>query len=104
MCEASICLIGANGTGTEVLKNLILPGVGHVTIIDSKTVDAEDLKTNFFLTPDSIGYPRHSEALKYLLELNPDVNGISHDGTIDYINKDTVLTFTLIITTDLNDF
>jgi molybdopterin/thiamine biosynthesis adenylyltransferase len=32
-------LYGANGIGTEALKNLVLPGIGHITIIDNKVVE-----------------------------------------------------------------
>ena len=94
-------MIGANGIGTEALKNLILPGVGLVTILDNKLVDEEDLKSNFFLTPESVGKPRHSETLKYLLELNPDVKGQSSEESL---SEDNIKNFTLVIATELNDF
>jgi amyloid beta precursor protein binding protein 1 len=33
-----VCLIGANALGTEILKDLVLPGLGSFTIIDHHLV------------------------------------------------------------------
>ncbi|CAM9977906.1 unnamed protein product [Choristocarpus tenellus] len=59
LMEASILVIDAGPTGTETLKNLVLPvGVGRFTILDSATVQASDLGNNFFVSAESIGRPR----------------------------------------------
>ena len=39
---ARVCLINATATGTEILKNLILPGIGSFTVIDGDKVQGED--------------------------------------------------------------
>jgi amyloid beta precursor protein binding protein 1 len=36
LAEASVLLIGADGVGSETLKNLVLPGIGSFTILDDK--------------------------------------------------------------------
>ncbi|KAF2239975.1 hypothetical protein EV356DRAFT_438073 [Viridothelium virens] len=75
--EAHILLINS-GTGTvgvEALKNLVLPGIGNFTILDSATVTEADLGVNFFLEDTSLGKFRAGECCKYLQELNPDVKG-----------------------------
>uniref|UniRef100_A0A3Q3L1M2 NEDD8-activating enzyme E1 regulatory subunit n=1 Tax=Mastacembelus armatus TaxID=205130 RepID=A0A3Q3L1M2_9TELE len=53
--NAHICLINATATGTEILKNLVLPGIGAFTIVDGHTVSGEDVGNNFFLNNSSIG-------------------------------------------------
>uniref|UniRef100_A0A8C2NBZ8 NEDD8-activating enzyme E1 regulatory subunit n=1 Tax=Cricetulus griseus TaxID=10029 RepID=A0A8C2NBZ8_CRIGR len=53
--SAHVCLINATATGTEILKNLVLPGIGSFTIIDGKQVSGEDAGNNFFLQKSSIG-------------------------------------------------
>ncbi|XP_019628819.1 PREDICTED: NEDD8-activating enzyme E1 regulatory subunit-like [Branchiostoma belcheri] len=74
--EASrVCLVNVTATGTETLKNLILPGVGWFTIIDGGKVTGEDVGNNFFLERDSIGKSRAEVATECLLELNSDVRG-----------------------------
>jgi NEDD8-activating enzyme E1 regulatory subunit len=78
--RASVCLLNAGATGTETLKNLVLPGIGAFTIVDGAKVEAADVGSNFFIpaaTRDASGAPinRAFAAAKCLLELNNDVEG-----------------------------
>lgn len=75
--EAHILLInsGPGVTGIETLKNLILPGVGQYTILDSAIVSEADLGVNFFLDESCLGGSRAEHTCKLLQELNPDVQG-----------------------------
>lgn len=45
--KASICLLNCGPTGSETLKNLVLGGVGSITVIDGTKVDEGDLGNNF---------------------------------------------------------
>ena len=47
--RARVCLINATATATEVLKSLVLPGVGQFSIVDGEKVSGEDVGNNFFL-------------------------------------------------------
>ncbi|XP_016841229.1 NEDD8-activating enzyme E1 regulatory subunit [Nasonia vitripennis] len=78
--SAHVCLINANALGTEILKSLVLPGIGAFTIIDGNKVTDEDIGSNFFLDADSAGKSRAQVATQLLLELNSDVRG-------DYIDE-----------------
>jgi len=75
--ETHILLInnGSGVTGIETLKNLVLPGIGHFSILDSALVTEPDLGVNFFLEDESLGKFRAEETVKFLKELNPDVEG-----------------------------
>ncbi|MGH0119625.1 UNVERIFIED_CONTAM: hypothetical protein FKN15_058076 [Acipenser sinensis] len=73
--NAHVCLINASATGTEILKNLVLPGIGAFTIVDDHKVRGEDVGNNFFLTKSSIGRNRAQAATELLQELNSDVSG-----------------------------
>lgn len=73
--NAHICLIGATPTGSEILKNLILPGIGQFTIVDDSSITKDDVSSNFFVTSEDIGKPRAEMVRSYLIELNPDVKG-----------------------------
>lgn len=70
-------LLGAGATGSESLKNLILPGVGEFTIVDGATVNHVDVLTNFFFRDGDVGRPRAVAACELLCELNCDVKGWS---------------------------
>ncbi|TNN80482.1 NEDD8-activating enzyme E1 regulatory subunit [Liparis tanakae] len=65
--SAHVCLINATATGTEILKNLVLPGIGAFTIVDGHTVSGEDVGNNFFLSNKSIG-----KSPNKLLDNNPE--------------------------------
>uniref|UniRef100_A0A3Q1GYM0 NEDD8-activating enzyme E1 regulatory subunit n=1 Tax=Acanthochromis polyacanthus TaxID=80966 RepID=A0A3Q1GYM0_9TELE len=61
--NAHICVINATATGTEILKNLVLPGIGAFTIVDGHTVTGEDVGN------------KAQAATELLQELNSDVSG-----------------------------
>lgn len=75
--DAHILLVnsGSGVTGVEALKNLILPGVGKYTILDSALVSEADLGVNFFLDDSTLGGFRAEHTCRLLQELNPDVTG-----------------------------
>nr|POE51828.1 nedd8-activating enzyme e1 regulatory subunit [Quercus suber] len=77
--ESHILLInnGPGVTGVETLKNLVLPGLGSFTIADSAVVTEADLGVNFFLDDASLNKFRAEETVKFLVELNPAVQGHS---------------------------
>lgn len=117
--NSQICLINATALGTEILKGLVLPGIGSFTIIgesckiqrmidciscklslDHNLVIEEDIGSNFFLEPSSLGQSRAKCCTQYLQELNPDVNGESIDENIDAImtnNSDFFQNFSVVI-------
>lgn len=53
-----ILLVHADAAGCETLKNLILPGVGAVSIWDDKEVTQSDAASNFFTPVSAVGRPR----------------------------------------------
>lgn len=74
--SAHVLVLSSSATSTSILKNLVLPGVGNFTILDSGKATAEDVGNNFFLDgPDSIGKYRAEEAVRLLKELNENVSG-----------------------------
>lgn len=43
------------GLGNEICKNLVLAGIGSLTILDHEPVTVQDLGAQFFLTESDIG-------------------------------------------------
>lgn len=72
---SNICVLHASATSAEVLKNLVLPGIGSFTIVDNAKVEAADLGNNFFVDLDSLGKSRAATVTAQLLEMNPFVEG-----------------------------
>ena len=84
LSAASVCVIGSSAVATEVLKNLILPGIGSFCIVDDAIVTERDLSLNFFLEPTDLGGSRAKAVTQKLLELNPSVRG-SHANSFSQI-------------------
>ncbi|KAJ7065009.1 hypothetical protein C8F01DRAFT_1054604 [Mycena amicta] len=103
--NARLLVISASATSTSILKNLVLPGVGHFTILDPTPVTARDAGNNFFLEgASSIGKSRAQEAVRLLLELNDGVEGKADTSSLENIldsNPGYFSAFTLVIAHNL---
>lgn len=87
--SARILVLGASATSTSILKNLVLPGIGHFTVLDHGTVSPADAGNNFFLEgPSSIGKSRAEEVVRLLSELNDEVEGRADTRDISKLVKD----------------
>lgn len=76
LSQASICCFGSSALACEILKNLVLPGIGSFLIIDNARVTNRDLGQNFFLPPNTVlGDLRAKPVSELLLRLNPTVSG-----------------------------
>ncbi|CDW84911.1 nedd8-activating enzyme e1 regulatory subunit [Stylonychia lemnae] len=105
LSTSKVLLLGANASGTETLKNLVLPGVGSITIVDGGLVSERDCGTNFFVTEDTIGQSKAHVMTQNLLELNPDVSGdhIQHDvDNFVSTQADLIKNYNLVIATEVN--
>lgn len=70
---AKVLLIGLNGFGAEVAKNIILAGVKSVTFLDHRNATQEDRCSQFLLPKDQIGKNRAEASLTRARNLNPMV-------------------------------
>lgn len=102
--SARVCLINATATGAEILKNIVLPGVGSFTIVDDSKVTGADIGNNFFLDEESLGQSRACRVTELLQELNTDVSGnFVEESLTSLIDNDREFfrTFTIIIATQV---
>lgn len=99
--SSRILVLSASATSTSILKNLVLPGIGHFTILDHQTVTPEDAGNNFFLEGhDSVGKSRAEEAVRLLGELNDGVEGVANTANFEELLKkdpEYFTSFSLII-------
>ncbi|ODV58917.1 Ula1p ASCRUDRAFT_77632 [Ascoidea rubescens DSM 1968] len=73
--NANICVINLNALSCELIKNLILPGVNNITIIDELkgNFSSIDISNNFFLTNEDLNQPKrknYTSIINNLKELN----------------------------------
>lgn len=103
--SSRILVISGTATSTSALKNLVLPGIGHFTILDPAKVTGEDAGNNFFLEgSSSIGKSRAEEAVRLLGELNDGVEGKADVRSIEEVlakDKEWLSEFTIVIAHNL---
>lgn len=104
--NAHVCLLNASATGTEILKCLVLPGIGKFTIIDESLTKPEDLGTNFFLNEEALGQSKAQCAYELLQELNEDTTGhFYQEKPVELLEKDPQLfkSFSVVIASRLSE-
>ena len=52
---ANILLVSIKALANEVAKNLVLAGIGSLTIIDNEAVTEDDLGSQFFVSEADVG-------------------------------------------------
>jgi len=55
MRNATILVLTVRGLATEVIKNIVLAGIGKLIIADNEDVKEEDLGTGFFFRDEDVG-------------------------------------------------
>ncbi len=53
---ANILLINFKALANEIAKNLVLAGIGSLTVIDSEVVVEDDFGSQFFISEEHIGF------------------------------------------------
>ncbi|XP_068951795.1 ubiquitin-like modifier-activating enzyme 7 isoform X2 [Petaurus breviceps papuanus] len=94
---SSMLVSGMRGLGVEIAKNLVLAGVGRLTLHDPGPTCWMDLASQFFLSEKDIGQNRAKASLPHLARLNSDVCINTYDGPL----TETVLKgFQVVVLTD----
>ncbi|OQS55725.1 UBA1 [Ecytonucleospora hepatopenaei] len=70
MLNMTILIIGADGLGQEIAKNVILAGVNKVFIYDTTTVEERDLGAGFYFKTKDIGKTKAESVLDELKNIN----------------------------------
>ncbi|KAH9918251.1 ubiquitin activating enzyme [Epithele typhae] len=70
MAASNVLIVGMNGLGVEIAKNVCLAGVKSVNVYDPEPVQVSDLSSQFFLRENDVGKPRAAVTVPRLAELN----------------------------------
>lgn len=70
---ANILLVSIKALANEIAKNLVLAGIGSITLADHEVVTEEDLGAQFFISDADVGKNRAEAAAPQLRKLNPRV-------------------------------
>ncbi|KAI9790400.1 MAG: hypothetical protein M1816_005218 [Peltula sp. TS41687] len=99
---AHVLIITMKALANEIAKNLVLAGVGAVTVVDHELVTEEDLCSQFLVAEDDVGMNRAEAAKSRLQKLNPRVQ--LHTNTTDIRTQPSSFfsPFDIIIATHLD--
>ncbi|KAI5806538.1 hypothetical protein DFH27DRAFT_498097 [Peziza echinospora] len=102
MRNAKILLIGMRALANETAKNLVLAGIGSLTVLDPELVTEDDLSSQFFVQEEHLGQNRAEAAAPAIQRLNPRV--AVHTDTSKISEKDTSYfgQFDITIATELD--
>ncbi|XP_031278694.1 NEDD8-activating enzyme E1 regulatory subunit AXR1-like [Pistacia vera] len=102
--KASVCLLNCGPTGSETLKNLVLGGIGSITVIDGSKVELGDLGNNFMLDESCVGQSKAKSVCAFLQELNDAVKAKfieEYPEKLIETNPSFFSQFTLVVATQL---
>lgn len=104
MSTTRVLICGAGGLAAEVAKNLVLAGVGHVTLQDHARVTADDLSRGgqFLLGDAEVGASRAEASLPFLRGLNPTVTVDACTDDARAATAEHLAQFDLVIATELH--
>lgn len=99
MQNSDVLIIGLNGTGLEIAKNIVLAGVRSLSIYDTSVVGMNDFSSQFFLSyPEDLGKNKANIIAEKLKDLNKYVS-------VDVINKfelEMLSSFNCVVATNLD--
>lgn len=79
---AKVMVVGAGALGNEVVKNLTLLNVGHLTIVDFDIVEYNNLAKSILFKKEDTGTKKAIAISKNLKSINPDVRSLAIVGDI----------------------
>lgn len=97
MVTSNIIIVGLNGLGVEIAKNVILGGVKSVTLYDPEVCTMMDLSSQFYLTEKDLGKNRALACHAKLAELNGYVPINVHQ---DSLTNEVLAKFQVVVLAD----
>jgi ubiquitin-like 1-activating enzyme E1 A len=95
-----VLLIGMQGLGAEIAKNLILSGVNSITLKDHTEVSILDRCSQFLIPRDSEERNRAKASLSAAQKLNPNVKVIADTTPIEENVDSFITSFDVVIATE----
>lgn len=102
MRSARVLLINLGSIGTEITKNVVLSGLGSLTILDNHRVTEEDLSSQFFVGESDVGLYRLDAARARVLEMNPRVDVSFDTGSFESKDMSYFSGFDLVLGTQMS--
>jgi len=95
--NSKIFVVGAGALGNEIVKNLIMLGVGEIFIADMDNVEKSNLTRSIFFRESDIGKNKAEIISKNAKDINPDVKISFYNGNIMNLGLGVFNKYDLII-------
>ncbi|TRM57404.1 hypothetical protein BD626DRAFT_213035 [Schizophyllum amplum] len=82
LADTKVLLVGAGGIGCELLKNVVLAGFGHITLLDLDTIDLSNLNRQFLFRKKDVKQSKSLVAAAVAAPFNPNVRITPIHGNI----------------------
>ncbi|KAF8650727.1 hypothetical protein AX16_005100 [Volvariella volvacea WC 439] len=82
LTNTKVLLVGAGGIGCELLKNIVLTGFGHITLLDLDTIDLSNLNRQFLFRKKDVKQSKALVAARTAADFNPNVRITPIHGNI----------------------
>lgn len=73
LSDARVLVVGAGALGNEIVKNLVLMGVGRIVVVDMDRVESSNLARCVFFRPEDEGRAKAEVVCERAAELNGEV-------------------------------
>lgn len=97
LASSRVLVVGAGALGNEVVKNLVLVGVGHVEVVDMDTIENSNLARCVFFRPSDLGEFKAEVLSRRASELYDEVTVISHTVPVQRLGVGFLAGFDLVI-------
>lgn len=97
LASSRVLVVGAGALGNEILKNLALVGVGHLTVIDLDTIERSNLSRCVFFRPEDQGRSKAELTAERVRDLNPDIEVEAVHGSVMALGLGTISGYDLVV-------
>lgn len=98
--KTRILVVGATGLAAELCKNIVLAGIGTLTLMDDQLVSVADLSAQFFLGSSDLGFNRAQASIEKIQQLNPNVKVTSNTQNVLDQPENFFTAFDIVCVTD----
>jgi adenylyltransferase/sulfurtransferase len=91
ICSTSVVCIGAGGLGSPIAMYLAAAGIGKIGVVDFDSVDFSNLQRQIIHGTSDVGRPKCESARDTIHRINPNVDVVLHNATLNSANALDIL-------------